>query len=361
MKSLNINAQRVTFTDSGAELEPFTITECPSDRIVVRSRCSSISAGTETLLYLKKWNTDPNVDYERVRLGYLWDMEEARKDPGYALAGDVIEVGDDVQGFQVGDRVITMVGHADYAVCPTEPWRTLKIPDKVTYEEASLVVLASVALHGVRRAKLELGEDLVIMGAGIVGLFAVQFANLCGASPIVSVDLNDSRLELAKVLGADYAVNPSRQDLVQTVKDNIGSDGVTCTIDATGNPSVLQSGLRIARTGGRVVVVGAAVGATVLDMFNDFMIKELQLIAAQQPANPTQETAYYRFTQQKCRQMILDMIANRTIRVDELITHRFDYKSVPAVYDMLGNAKAADLQGQSVNREMIGVLLDWAG
>lgn len=359
MKKIDINANRVTFNDNGAVLQPVNIDALPADKILVKSRCSSISTGTELSLYIKKWNTKPGVNYSKERIGGLWDMHKARENPGYALAGDVIDVGENVKDFKVGDRVISTEGHADYAVCSTEPWKTLKIPDGVSYEEASFVVLGSVALHGIRRARLQLGEDIVIMGAGVVGLFALQFAKMCGASPVMMVDLDDSRLELAGKLGADYTVNPIREDLVESIKKNICPDGVICTLEATGNPKVLQTSLRISRVGGRIVVVGAVIGEVTLDMFNDFMTKELQMIAAQQPVNPTHETPYYRFTKQKCRKMILDMIRDKKINVKDFITHKYHYSKVPEVYEMLGKAKSGDYRGSSINRDMIGVTIDW--
>lgn len=174
------------------------------------------------------------------------------------------------------------------------------------------------------------------------------------------VDLDDSRLELARKLGADYTVNPTKEDLVKNIKENINPDGASCILEATGNPKVLQTSLRISRVGARIVVVGTVIGEISLDMFNDFMTKELKLIAAQQPVNPRYETPYHRFTQQKCRKMILEMIRDKNINVRDFITHKYHYSKVPEAYEMLGNAKRGDYKGNSINRDMIGVMIDWS-
>lgn len=374
MKILDIEAKKLVFTGEEAILESYRIEKLKDDEILVKTKYSLISIGTETTLYIKKrWNTDKTDvstskhqnsgwDFDNYGKGDKWDLDKNMKCPGYALAGDVIEVGEKVTDFKIGDRVISLQNHCNYAVCSTKPWHTLKIPDGVSYEESTFSVLASVALHGIRRSNIRLGEDIVIMGAGLVGLLLIQFAKKSGAYPIISVDLCQERLELAKKLGADFIINPDKNDLVEKVRKYIGQEGTNCTIEAVGNPRVLQNCLKISAPGARVVVMGAILGEISLDLYNEFVFRELNLIAAQQPRNPTEDTIYYHFTGQRNRLYSLDLLKRGELNVKDLITHRFKYIEASKVYALLGQAKNADYDAKgNVNRDMIGVLLEWEG
>jgi threonine dehydrogenase-like Zn-dependent dehydrogenase len=287
-------------------------------------------------------------------------MERNRSFPGYALAGDVIAVGERAAEFAVGDRVLALHHHADLAICPTKPFITLKIPDGVSYEAATFAVLGSVALHAIHRAGLRMGEDVVVMGAGLVGLLTLQLAKLAGGCPVIAADLSPCRLELARRLGADYVINPNREDLVARVREYVGAEGASCTIEAVGNPAVLQTCMRICAPGARVVLMGAIVGKVPLDMYSEFIFRELTLIASQQPRNPVLDTLYYHFTGQRNRQTLLELIRRNAINVQDLITHRFSFQEAPEVYRRLGEAKNADYDAQGdLYRDMNGVLFDW--
>lgn len=368
-------AKRIVFGESGAELREYQLRELRSGELLIRARCSLVSIGTETTLYVSnRWGAstdnggngasdpmDDEWDFEDYGRGDTWDKDRNRKFPGYALAGDVISCGDgDVGGIVVGDRVITLHHHANFAIAPAHPSVTLRIPEGITYEDATFCVLGSVSLHAIHRANLKIGEDVVVMGAGLVGLLTVQLARLAGAAPVISVDLSQRRLELAHKVGADFMINPAREDLVALVRKYSGGDGACCTIEAVGNPTVLQSCMQVCAPGARVVVMGAIVGKVELEMYNEFIFRELTLIASQQPRNPVQDSIYYHFTGQRNRQTILDFIQRRLIDVASLVTHRYPYSAAHEVYRMLGEAKNADYDGSGdVNRDMIGVLFEW--
>jgi threonine dehydrogenase-like Zn-dependent dehydrogenase len=203
------------------------------------------------------------------------------------------------------------------------------------------------------------GEDVVVMGAGLVGLLAMQLARIAGAHPVIAVDLSPSRLELALRTGADLAINPRTEDLVRTVRECVGGDGAHCTIEAVGNPAVLQQCMSVCAPGARVVVMGAIVGKVTLDLYSEFVFRELTLIGSQQPRNPVVDSIYYHETGQANRTALLDMISRGTLKVHDLITHRYSWRKAPEVYRALGEAKNADYDGSGdVHRDMVGVLFD---
>ena len=371
MKVEGMRARRIVFAEGGAELREYRLRALRPGELLVRARCSLVSIGTETTLYIaRRWAPAPaggaeqgasdEWDFEDYGRGETWDMERNRSFPGYALAGDVVAVGEKVANFAIGDRVVALHHHADLAILPTHPSITLKIPDGVSYEDATFCVLGSVSLHAIHRANLRLGEDVVVMGAGLVGLLAMQLARLSGATPVVAVDLSPRRLELALRVGADFAINPNSEDLVARVRELTGPEGASCTIEAVGNPAVLQSCMQVCAPGARVVVMGAIVGKVELDMYSEFIFRELTLIASQQPRNPVQDSIYYHLTGQRNRRTMLDLIRRRAVNVTDLLTHRYPYTEAPEVYRLLGEAKRADYDTRGdVHRDMIGVLIEW--
>jgi threonine dehydrogenase-like Zn-dependent dehydrogenase len=97
-----------------------------------------------------------------------------------------------------------------------------------------------------------------------------------------------------------------------------------------------------------------------LDLYSDFIFRELTLVASQQPRNPVVDSIYYHATGQQNRQTLLELIRGGAINVRELVTHRFSYREAPRVYRLLGEAKTADYEGHGdVNRDLVGVMFDW--
>jgi len=325
--------KKIRFVDTRAEVVERRLEPLKADQVLVEARCSLISPGTE-----------------RAALTRLWDDATFRKDPGYALAGDVITVGSAVDDLQVGDRVVSLMNHCSHAVAPAVPWMVLPLPDGLSYEHATFSTLASVALHALRRLDPAFGETVVILGAGIIGLMATQLAKMDGARPVIVLDLADNRLALAHELGANLVVNPGREDAVEAIFAATGGRGAPAVLEATGNAQVIPQALKMAASGGRIVLTGALEDEVSVSFHAEFIRRELSLLAAFQPFCPVEDNIYWRWTQQENRRLVLEMLASGKLRVEEMLTHRFPADEAPRVYERI---KAAD-------RDMLGVLLQWA-
>lgn len=324
--------KKVVFRDTQAELLEEQLPELEPDQILVQTRCSLISPGTE-----------------RAALTRLWDDPGFRANPGYALAGDVIEIGKQVEGLQVGDRVITLKNHASLSITSAEPWVTLKIPEGVSYEASTFLPLASVALHAIRRIEIRLGETLAIIGAGIIGLIATQLVKMNGARKVIVLDLADNRLELARKYGADTTINPDKEDAVEKLFAATNKQGAPAILEATGNTYVIPMALRLAAIGGRIVCVGVMEEKAPIALHKEFIQRELSLIAAFQPFCPIDENIYWPWTQQENRKLLLEMMESQKLRVDEMITHRFSAEQAPEAYKKI---KVGD-------KYMLGAMLEW--
>jgi 2-desacetyl-2-hydroxyethyl bacteriochlorophyllide A dehydrogenase len=324
--------KKITFRDTKAEIIEEEIPPLDAGQILVKTHCSLISPGTE-----------------RAALTRLWDDPGFRANPGYALAGEVVGLGGENSGFNIGDRIITLKNHASYSITSTEPWVTLPIPNGVSYDVSTFLPLASVALHAIRRAQIKLGETFAVIGAGIIGLIAIQLAKLSGARQIIAIDLADNRLQLARKYGAHVTINPEKMDVVSELFSATNQSGAPVILEATGNTFVIPTALKLAAIGGRIICVGVMEEKAPIALHKEFIQRELSLIAAFQPFCPITDNIYWRWTQQENRRYLLDLMATGQLQIDEMITHRFNAMQAPEAYE---KTRIGD-------REMLGALLEW--
>jgi predicted dehydrogenase/threonine dehydrogenase-like Zn-dependent dehydrogenase len=332
---------------------------CRPGHLLIATRCSLISAGTERMLVefgranlLAKAKAQP----EKVRQvldkiktdGLLPTLEAvfARLDQplplGYCNAGVVLEVGAGVKGFSIGDRVVSNGPHAEVVCVPQN--LCARIPDNVSDDEAAFTVLAAVGLQGIRLANPTLGENVAVLGLGLVGLLTVQLlvANGCR---VLGTDFDAHRLELARQFGAQTVDLSAGQDPVQAAlafSEGRGVDAVIITASTTSSEPVHQAA-RMCRQRGRIVLVGV----TGLELNRaDFYEKELtfQVSCSYGPGryDPNYEEkghdypyGFVRWTAQRNFQAVLNLIATGRLNVAPLITHRFPIEEAPKAYDLI--------------------------
>ena len=291
--------------------------------VLVETVCTLISAGTE-----------------------LGTQEQGRTEdftPGYSNTGRIIAIGEGVEGYEVGDRVLSLGRHASHVTVSAAPQSLAKLPEAVSFEDGTFGVLGSVSMHGVRKARIELGEFACITGMGLVGQLALQLASQTGAEVLVAVDLSDPRLEVAKASGATHTLNPSRCDLSAEVKSITGERGLDVTIEASGYPELLPIAFDMARIGGRIMALGSIWHRKIEVDFMDFHLKELTLVGCHQPKCPTVATPAFPWTQQYNRRQILRMIERDEIDVSRLITHRVPYTEAGEAYRLLRDERDKSL------------------
>jgi len=186
---------------------------------------------------------------------------EGGKPTGYSIAGIVVAVGKGVNNYSVGDHVAAagagIANHAEYVDVPVN--LVMHIPKGMDFKLASTVTLGGIAMHGVRRADLSLGEICVVQGAGILGLIAQQVLQASGVRTIV-MDLDEHRLEIARSLGAEAVLNPTKEDvvkIVESISNGYGADAVLFTA-ATSSSEPLSTAFKMTKRKGKVVLVGVS-------------------------------------------------------------------------------------------------------
>lgn len=317
---------QVVFLEGGAvAIEDIAIPDPAPNQILVRSTRSLISAGTE--------------------LNILELSATERRDPGYALVGQVAEVGQEVEGYAVGDRVLTCLPHQGAGLITIDPnlddvpAYAGHVPDDVSDDDASFVVLGDVALHGVRRAGPGLGDSVAVFGQGGLGQMVTQFARMAGAYPVVAVDLLDERLDLARWSGATHTVNAQREDAVAAVQDLTGG-GARVVFMVTRTPKILPDCMRAAAAGGTISMTGSPPGTVEIGLQVELLRKELSIIGTYQSMYPREPYHMFQWTRAANRQYILDAMGRGEFRVDRLISHREPYANAADLYAMIERGPA---------------------
>jgi len=184
---------------------------------------------------------------------------EEPKPLGYSRCGEVIGVGKNGGNFRVGDRVACAgAGYASHAEIIFVPKNlAVKIPEKISFEEAAYTTLGAIALQGIRQAEPRLGDIVFVMGLGLLGLITVQLLKANGCV-VIGSDIDNSKLKLARELGADHTIHAKDSQQVDLVKDltrNQGVDAVIITASSKSNEPIELSA-ELARQKGKVIAVG---------------------------------------------------------------------------------------------------------
>ena len=299
--------------------------------LLIRALVSLISPGTERAFLLGLSNTSDRYPQKT----------------GYSHVGEVVGVGPGTEGWEVGDRVASRANHKMYATVPVSDCNP--VPKGLTNERAAFFRLASIAMQGVRKARVELGEPAAVIGCGPVGLLAMQLVRLNGGLPVVSIDKDARRLEFAVALDVDAAL-PADDDLRTTLRAQCGGEDPALVIDATGHPEAIPAAFDLARFGGRVVLLASTRGDTeAVNFYRDVHKKGLTVIGAHESARPRLDSAPGWWTHQADENTALRLLASGRLVVDPIATHRFNWRDAAAAYDSLARWEPG----------MMGTLLDW--
>ena len=273
------------------------------------------------------------------------------KPTGYSVAGVIVAMGAGVENFEVGQAVAAagagIANHAAYVDVPVN--LVMKLPVGMDFTLASTAALGGIALQGVRRSELKLGEFAVVLGGGILGLLAQQILQTSGIRTIV-IDLDKKRLKLAKELGAEYILNPADEDIVKAVlniTEGYGADGVLFTA-ATGESKPLSQAFQMCKKKGRVVLVG--VSGMQLKR-EDMYTKELDfLISTSYGPGRYDESyegkgidypfAYVRWTENRNMEEYLRLVHEGKVKVKPLISEVFPIEKVEEAFEKITSKKS---------------------
>jgi len=276
-------------------------------------------------------------DLSYIKVGGIHRKPGGTTPLGHEAAGEVIHVGDEVQGVHVGQRVVinpmmtpSYIGSGGPEGAFTEELLVrdarigdslLPIPDDLPYDIAALTEPLSVALHGVNRAQVGRGDKVVVFGCGPIGLGMVLWLVERGIDDVVALDLSPERLARARALGARAAFDPTREDLPARLRELHGtarvfsreSVGTDAFIDAAGAPNILSDVVRMAKLHARLVVTAAYMQPVPLDL-GAMLTTEMTITTAVGYPNEMPE--------------VLAALPRLAAKAAPMITHRFAFDDV---------------------------------
>lgn len=317
-----MKSKKIVFTAAHtAEILEVEIDEIKEHDVLTEMEYTVVSGGTERASIMAMPNAGGN---------------KFPKSLGYCGVGRVIKIGSSVTSVAVGDRVLVYHGkHMKYNVRPESDVTKVE-NESVSSLEAAFVIIATMGLGGVRKLELELGESAMVMGLGLLGIFAVQFCRLSGAYPVIAADLNPARRELALKLGADYAFDPSAPNFVEQVMAVTNGKGVRATVEVTGVSAAMKQALECASWMGRISLLGCTrVSDCSVDYYKQVHKPGVTLIGAHNMVRPKVESYPHHWTHQDDCKALLELLGAGRFQVAPIISRVVSPEDAPAVYNEL--------------------------
>ncbi|MGA8943447.1 MAG: galactitol-1-phosphate 5-dehydrogenase [Thermoactinomyces sp.] len=278
---------------------------------------------------------------------------------GHEFSGEVAEIGPGVEGIKVGDRVaacptfvcgkchsclsghpsqcknLSVIGayrpgaYAEYVKLPKS--HIIPLSDQVDYDTAALVEPSSVVAHGFYQTTIHPGAEVAIMGVGSIGLLAVQWAKIFGASKVYAIDIDEAKLKLAKELGADVLINSLEESPHKQLMDYTNGKGVDLAVESAGSPVTSKQVFALPKKGGEVVFLGIPYADIHIERFyfEKIVRNELKVygswnaVSAPFPGKEWTSSLHYMGTGQ--------------INVKPMISHRLELDQGPAIFRQIVN------------------------
>ena len=353
-----------SFKTGITELAELPSPKVKSGQVLIQTTRSLVSLGTEKMLVefgksslIQKARHQPEkvkMVLNKIRteglmptIETVFNKLEQPLPLGYCNVGKVISVGTGVTDFKVGDRVASNGQHAEFVSIPQN--LVAHIPDNISDDEAVFTVIGSIGLQGIRLLNLTMGETVVVIGLGLIGLLSAEMlvANGC---KVIGYDLDDSKVEIANSKGIT-AFNPLKGNdpikFVNNETNNIGADAVLITASAKTNEIISQAA-NMSRKRGRIVLVGV-IGLNISRA--DFYEKELsfQVSCSYGPGRYDDNyefkgidypLPFVRWTEKRNFETVLQLISTGKLKVKELISEVVPLEQYDKIYGDIGNSKS---------------------
>ena len=283
---------------------------------------------------------------------------------GYSLSGVVEAVSDDVPGVVVGDLIACAgAGYANHAEKVFVPKNLIaKVPDGVSAKEAAFTTVGSIAMHGIRQARIGLGDKVGVIGLGLIGQLTIGLLKSLGCK-VLGIDPKEYVLALSKKMGIDVSISGVGTDVLEVVRDftgRIGLDSVIITAGTSSNEPFLLSS-EILRDRGTLVIVGGIRMEIVKSVSSDFYKKEIDIRFSRsygpgrydhdyEEKGMSYPVGYVRWTETRNMQCFLEMIASKRLNLEPLITDVFKFEDAIEAYKLI--------QGET-GRPYLGVLFEY--
>lgn len=261
--------------------------------------------------------------------------------PGYSACGKVLNIGENVKDFKVGDIIACMGRHASLQIINSErctPIPFINLPQK----DVSVYTLGAIALQGVRKAEIQIGDAVAVIGLGPIGNFAAQLAKVGGAGVVTGFDFVEWRRQLAAQCGINEVEETAEKKELQNKYDVV--------IEASGSPKAILSAFKLAKKFGRVILLGSTRGITEsVNFYKDIHVKGITVVGSHSGYRAKADNFGCIKTRLKDEETVLALLNQRRIRTDLLISEITTADCAQEIYDRLYEKDA----------EFMLVVFDW--
>ncbi len=323
-------ARRLVFTGKQqVESEKFSLPSPGPGEVLVRTRLSLMSTGTENIVFNRLF--DPGTHWDNwVKYPFY---------PGYASVGEAVESGD--PAFPAGARVAHRKGHCSHALLKSD--ECLPIPDSVPDEAAVWFALAKIGFHGALAADYHLGDTVLVIGAGPIGQMSARWASAAGAASILVADMAAARLELATQGGATAVIPQPIEQAREAILAANHNALPRVVIDSTGNAAVFAAALGLAADHGRVVILGDTGQPTKQQLTADVITRGLTITGAHDNHSTPQWNA------STIPRLFFDLASTGRFPLDGLNSHIFAPDACKEAYEIANRDRS----------KTMGIVFDW--
>ena len=326
---------RIVFTKPNiAELLIDNIAEPKENQVQVKLMRSTISSGTERA----------NLTGSKT---VSWIVPEAKEAifpryAGYSSAGVIVKMGANVTDFNVGDRVaLSWSLHSELLNIDVK--NVHKLQDPISFSDGALAHIATFPLGAIRKCRFEMGESAIVMGMGVLGMFAVQLLKIGGAAPIIAVDPDESKRQKALELGADYALDPFDVDFAKIAKE-LTNGGANIGIEVTGIGAGLDGILDCMALKGRVALLGCTRDSEfTIDYYRKVHGPGVTLVGAHTNARPSYDSSNGWWSERDDFEVILKLTKLGRLKLSDLVEEVHSPREATEVYSRLAKEKTFPL------------------
>lgn len=273
---------------------------------------------------------------------------------GHECSGTIVETGAEVNNFKPGDKVVPEPGYAcnkcdfcktgkynlcnqmtfmatppvDGAFCEYISYpadMVFKLPENVSTREGALIEPLAIGIYAAQRGGIFPGSKVLVLGAGCIGIVTMLASKAFGASQVIITDVLDNRLEAAKELGADFAVNTNKSDLHELIADSTGDTGADVVIDCVGLSSTINNAIDSCKKGGTIVLVGMGSDSNVDVNINRAISKEIDFKTI--------------FRYRNIFPTALKMVSDGKIDIKNIVSHSFNFADIDKAMQFVMNNK----------------------